>query len=429
VPIVQKQAMFSQHCPVCNSSAFIPSGQELELSEILHRWEKEVGVSFPKHVWEEYSFAERHNVTLFQCHDCSFAMFYPPITGSEAFYATVTEKEYYNPVTWEFLQAILDLRQYNCRRVLDIGCGEGDFLDLLSERIPGINCFGYEFHVNAVEKARDKGHAVLSGKFPDCLSESNIDEPFDAITLFQVLEHIPNPIGFIKELKDLLKPEGLLIIGVPNSKGPVRYFHNALTNIPPHHVSWWCAACFRKGMPQLGFEVIKVAYEPLPDYLWESYLTFMWDNIWPSEKYKIKRILNKQPEVHKADQIALFIQTMRKNGEKWIWGIPGHSIYVILRQRDQEKSPNVYQFHTLHSSETELDWQEDWISRWEESISSRELELHQQELLLRERVQELEQIETLLNQKAEELSKRESQYNSLRIVRIARRIKKILTHG
>jgi len=95
-------------------------------------------------------------------------------------------------------------------KILDIGAGTGDFLVVAKN--DGWDTIGIE----PSEKA--KGIAVNKGvKFAESLAvlENNT---FDLITMWHVLEHVPNLEEYISELKRLLKPSGTIIIAVPNFK-------------------------------------------------------------------------------------------------------------------------------------------------------------------------------------------------------------------
>jgi len=94
--------------------------------------------------------------------------------------------------------------------LLDIGAGTGDFL--LTAKQNGWNTIGVE----PSEKA--KGIAIIKGiQFSDSTNELE-NNSFDVITMWHVLEHVPNLEIQIKELKRLVKPNGTIIIAVPNFK-------------------------------------------------------------------------------------------------------------------------------------------------------------------------------------------------------------------
>ena len=95
-------------------------------------------------------------------------------------------------------------------KILDIGAGTGEFL--LTAKKNGWEIFGVEPNSGARDLASEKGLF---------LNETTSDfknSEFDVITLWHVLEHVPDLEEQIKELKRLLKPDGLLVIAVPNYK-------------------------------------------------------------------------------------------------------------------------------------------------------------------------------------------------------------------
>lgn len=95
-------------------------------------------------------------------------------------------------------------------RILDIGAGVGDFL--LVAKKDGWQTIGIEPNDKAKAIALNKGVS-----FVENLSELE-NNSFDVITMWHVLEHVPNLENQIKELKRLIKPTGTVIIAVPNFK-------------------------------------------------------------------------------------------------------------------------------------------------------------------------------------------------------------------
>jgi len=113
--------------------------------------------------------------------------------------------------------------------LLDIGAGTGDFLKHAKQSGWKIN--GVEPNKGARELAAKKGIGL----------ESNIDDftgkTFEVITLWHVLEHLPNLEETIYKIEKLLKPAGILIIAVPNFKSyDARYYKNywAAFDVPRH---------------------------------------------------------------------------------------------------------------------------------------------------------------------------------------------------
>lgn len=95
-------------------------------------------------------------------------------------------------------------------RILDIGSGTGDFL--ATAKANGWLITGLE----PSEKA--KNNAISKGVSFENDIKSIENQSFDVITMWHVLEHVPDIEQQIKELKRLLKPNGTIIIAVPNFK-------------------------------------------------------------------------------------------------------------------------------------------------------------------------------------------------------------------
>jgi len=94
--------------------------------------------------------------------------------------------------------------------ILDIGAGTGDFLSVANQN--GWQTIGVEPSDKAKAIAKNKGVSFVE-KTAELENQS-----FDVISMWHVLEHVPNLDDQIKELKRLLKPNGTLIIAVPNFK-------------------------------------------------------------------------------------------------------------------------------------------------------------------------------------------------------------------
>jgi SAM-dependent methyltransferase len=104
------------------------------------------------------------------------------------------------------------LSQMPAGRLLDVGCGTGDFLAGMAQI--GWDATGIDFDEEAVASARrHPGIKVFSGDLADQRFPNNA---FDAITLSNVIEHLPAPLDTFAELKRVLAPGGRLIIVTPN---------------------------------------------------------------------------------------------------------------------------------------------------------------------------------------------------------------------
>lgn len=99
-------------------------------------------------------------------------------------------------------------------RVLDIGCGEGFFLQLLT-KLGNKEIYGVDKSENAIQSLRKTdGINVFAGE----LTDANYQEDFfDLITLWDVLEHLPDPRVILAEVRRILRKGGKLFIRVPNA--------------------------------------------------------------------------------------------------------------------------------------------------------------------------------------------------------------------
>jgi SAM-dependent methyltransferase len=140
-------------------------------------------------------------------------------------------------------------------RLLDIGCGEGLFLHYARRRY---RVTGIDIDRDAVATARQM--YGVDRVYPMSLKEFNRifgNQRFDVITMFDVLEHLDDPMGHLTIVKDLLTPEGVLVISLPNrDRKSFSADMMAIADYPPNHMTRWNAAALRNFITHLGFEVI-----------------------------------------------------------------------------------------------------------------------------------------------------------------------------
>lgn len=120
--------------------------------------------------------------------------------------------EYYENRRFDIIEQI----SIKPRRVLDIGCGSGSTLKLIKEHFPNAITVGIEAFKEAAENARKVCDEVHCLDLNECqLSSSTLGE-YDLIMCSDVLEHLVDPQRTLKELKELLSPNGVLLISLPN---------------------------------------------------------------------------------------------------------------------------------------------------------------------------------------------------------------------
>lgn len=155
-------------------------------------------------------------------------------------------------------------------KLLDIGAGTGDFL--LTAKNNGWETIGVEPSERAKNIAKQKGISFVE----EISSLEN--NSLDVITMWHVLEHVPNLEFQIQELKRLLKPTGTLIVAVPNYKSfDANHYQTfwAAYDVPIH---FWH---FSKKSIQLIFERVDIKLEKILPMKFDSFYVSLL-----SEKYK-----------------------------------------------------------------------------------------------------------------------------------------------
>jgi 2-polyprenyl-3-methyl-5-hydroxy-6-metoxy-1,4-benzoquinol methylase len=155
-------------------------------------------------------------------------------------------------------------------RLLDIGCGTGDFLSVAKS--VGWQTVGFE--------PNDKARNLALSKGVELVTETTDlpDASFDVITMWHVLEHVPDVEAQIKELRRLVKPGGTIVIAVPNFKSvDAKYYGKfwAAYDVPRH--LWH----FSKTAIKKLFEEQALFLEEVKPMTFDSYYVSLL-----SEKYK-----------------------------------------------------------------------------------------------------------------------------------------------
>jgi 2-polyprenyl-3-methyl-5-hydroxy-6-metoxy-1,4-benzoquinol methylase len=147
--------------------------------------------------------------------------------------------------------------------LLDIGCGDGGFLELVKKR--GWKVAGFDYDERVAQAARDKGLSDVSAEeFLDFVRRRKEGE-FDAVTLFDVLEHTPEPLRFLEEVRRILRPGGALAVTLPNALRPLPWGREE-HDYPPHHFTRWTPKALREFLENNGFRVLRLEATRLPVY-------------------------------------------------------------------------------------------------------------------------------------------------------------------
>ncbi len=108
----------------------------------------------------------------------------------------------------------------NVSNILDVGCGEGIFINQIKKR-QNIEAWGIEINKEIAEKANSSFFSLINSSVEEAIP--NLPENyFDCIIFNDVLEHTVNPLFILKSIKKNLKEDGCIVASIPN----VRYLPN-----------------------------------------------------------------------------------------------------------------------------------------------------------------------------------------------------------
>lgn len=147
--------------------------------------------------------------------------------------------------------------------LLDVGCGGGLLLKLLREK--GFRGIGFDFSNRAAAVAwRQNGVPVICGLLPQApLRPASCG----AISMFHVVEHLPDPKPYLRSAYELLKPGGRLVVQVPNAAcWQFKVFGRRWNGLDvPRHLHDYRAGDLRLLMERYGFDIVREKHFSLRD--------------------------------------------------------------------------------------------------------------------------------------------------------------------
>jgi 2-polyprenyl-3-methyl-5-hydroxy-6-metoxy-1,4-benzoquinol methylase len=239
-------------------------------------------------------FITNHSFTVYECANCRVLFTYP-VPDSEVLYSKYYKSENYlshNKKASDLFSRLYRLVQkINIskklrllesinkpleKKILEVGAGTGDFLAAC--RNSGWKCYGVEPSEQARGVAKDFNKLELAASI-DEIGENN----FSVITLWHVLEHIPDLNNTISQLKGLLSVNGHLIIAVPNhnSFDAKHYKQHWAGYDVPRHLYHFHKESLKSIMEPKGFELVKTK----PMVFDSFYVSLL------SEKYKYNNLI------------------------------------------------------------------------------------------------------------------------------------------
>lgn len=161
------------------------------------------------------------NIELLKCPNCSMVFLKPPVKNKTVvlydYYAKrmhLDRNKLYNQATEVSFKKLLNIFKSNCscgNRILDVGCGDGHFIDV---------CLKQGWDAQGIETSQSAVKLCLKFNLPvrplDFFSLELKPGSFNIITLFEVLEHVHSFERFLTRAEELLTPGGILYLTTPN---------------------------------------------------------------------------------------------------------------------------------------------------------------------------------------------------------------------
>ncbi|GEM_PF-1903649 len=201
------------------------------------------------------------NSVLYTCPNCSVCFWWPLRHPGEKFY----EESYMFEILEErkpawYHEQFLKHPPIPQGSLLDVGCGQGEFLNAASRRT-NFDLWGIDIAKKNVDFIKEKFRLenVYNETLNTFLRRDELPK-FDIVTSFEVLEHLHNPKEILGEIKQVMRPGGYLVLSVPNKErfGTI----DEDWDYPPNHLFRWNKRSISIFLESHGFSIVTVIEEP-----------------------------------------------------------------------------------------------------------------------------------------------------------------------
>ena len=227
----------------------------------------------------------------------------------------------------------LILRHIRAGTVVDLGCGTGTFLALAPNH--GLKGFGIEPYPKLAEFARNEMEVEVYASLEEL---EDIVNSVDVIALWDVLEHLENPREILKQVKDRLRPGGLLVIGVPNaaSLGARLFGGHWVGWCVPIHMHHFTIDILRRLLNEHGFHILEERFIQYPFITIESFEMLM------GKDMSALGAFNAVPT-----RLSSFLRSMIGRSPRWVDKCSEACARLLLRLTKNEKKRHKRSYLTI----------------------------------------------------------------------------------
>lgn len=241
------------YCPI--TGLLGKQTRRMEPHQLVGLYETYLGKALPEKLAQRYF---KQSISEYTCTESGLRWYSPAEIGDSDFYEFLGSSFdwYYQTPRWDKEQAIRLLPQLGVRSIMEVGCGDGSFLERV--RKCGIATSGVEINTHAIKRAQSVG---LDVRTPDGF-RTRRSAPIDALVMLQVLEHVPDPLRFALHYMELFQAR-YLVLSMPCYESLLGMSHDPLS-WPPHHVTAWSPRGMQSLAARLGMRVDSIGLEPAP---------------------------------------------------------------------------------------------------------------------------------------------------------------------
>ncbi len=266
------------------------------------------------HTWQPLH--RKNGFRYFRCTSCRLEITWPLPTEAQIadYYKSQTEKASYavrvnypreDSVHRKIAEWVISLNGGKApQTILDVGCLDGRLLDIFKEK--GATTYGIEIQSDAAAIAGKKHDGRISNGTIEQFAEKNEGQRFDVVTAIGVIEHVPDPVSFLKTIRRLISSDGLLVLQTPNTSSSL---HSIMGShwppyVPIEHIYLFSARNLAMLLDKCGFEMTECKNHW--KWLQIEFFYLMTELFMPFAYKLLRPIVPRLPEAVKTMSVPLY---------------------------------------------------------------------------------------------------------------------------